>query len=200
MSTALSVSVYILWALLLLLAYAVFVLYRYFGKIYVSSPGGRADQGPEIGSALLSIGRSDMSGRDIVLPARQPAVVLFVSIKCTLCSEIRDQFESLESFSDRVTVVAFCAGADQDVRAWAERCPSFVYVVRDVRGAAANHYNVSTLPFAIAVGSDGTVQAKSIINGRGGLIWAAEEALSLPVVVEERPAADETKTTEVART
>jgi len=188
------------WVLLILLTYAVFVLYRHFGQIYVSSARARTEQGPDVGSALLSIGRSDTSGRDVVLPARQPAVALFVSIGCDLCSEIRDQLVGLESFSDRVTVVAFCAGAERDVQAWAARSPGFVHVVRDVKGAAANHYKVNTLPFAIAVGSEGTVQAKSVINGRDGLIWAAEEALSLPVVVAEGPAADEIQTTEVART
>jgi hypothetical protein len=200
MSAALTASVYVVWVLLILLSYAVFVLYRHFGQIYVSSPRGRAEQGPDIGSALLSIGRTDMSGRDVVLPTRQPAVVLFVSIGCSLCSEIRDQLDGLESFSDRVTAVAFCAGALQDVRAWADRSPGFVQVVRDVKGAAANQYKVNTLPFAIAVGAEGAVRAKSIINGRDGVIWAAEEALSLPVVGEEESAADGIQTTEVART
>lgn len=199
MSEALTVSIYVLWVLLIVLSYAVFVLYRHFGQMYASSARGRTEQGPDVGSALLSIGRSDMAGRDVLLPARQPAVILFASIACTLCSEIRDQLDALESYSDRVTMVVFCAGGVRDVRAWAERTPPFVHVVHDVKEAAANHYKVNTLPFAIAVGTESAVRAKSIVNGRDGLLWAVEEALSLPIVGEEGPAADGIQTTEVAR-
>lgn len=187
MSTAVEVSVYVTWALLIFLAYAVFVLYRQFGQQYYNSSAGRADQGPKIGAALLSIGRTDLRGREVSLPDGRPSVLLFADIRCELCSEIRDQADALDAYLGRVTTTIFCAGPPADVRAWSSRTPEYVHVVCDERMAAADRYKVATLPFAIAVGSDGLVRAKSIINGREGLVWAAEQALALPVTDVSRP-------------
>lgn len=194
MSTAIMVSVYVTWALLIFLAYAVFVLYRQFGQQSLNSAEGRANQGPQVGTALLSIGRADVGGREVALPDGQPTVLLFSDIRCDLCSQIRDQCGVLDPYADRIKMVIFCSGSLADVKAWASRTPEYVQVVRDERMAAANRYRVAALPFAIAVGSDGLVRAKSIINGREGLTWAAEQALALPVVNVSRPSE------EVART
>lgn len=200
MSAALTVSVYVMWAFLILIAYAVFVLYRHFGQMYVSSPSGRASQGPDVGSALLSIARSDVAGREVTLPvARQPAIVLFVSIGCSLCSEIRDQLGSLDSYSDRIKTVVFCSGGLDDVRAWAGRVPGYVHVIRDAKSAAANHYQVNTLPFVLAVDAAGRVRNKSIINDHEGLSWAAEEALARSDADGANPTAGGIEITEVAR-
>jgi hypothetical protein len=177
--TATMISLYVTWVLLLAVAYAVFALYRHFGQMYLTGPVGRAQQGPEIGSALLSIARSDTYQRPVVLPAERPTVVLFADTSCDLCSVIRDKLAELDEFAPRVGVTVFCGGTKRDVAAWAGRTPDHVQVVCDEKSAAADHYRVNTLPFAIAVDATGTVKAKSIINGTKGLVWAAEQALDL---------------------
>jgi hypothetical protein len=185
------VSQFVVWALLIILAAAVFALYRHFGQMYLSSPAGRADQGPEMGTALLSISASDTAGRPVILPAPRPEVLLFADTACNLCSEVRDHLGTLDPYADKLQVTVFCAGLERDVAAWASRTPDYVHVVWDDRMRAAQHYRVSTLPFAVAVGLAGDVRAKSIINGDDGLIWAAEHALDITAVREE--------STEVAR-
>lgn len=186
------VSIYVAWALLIVLGYAVFALYRHFGQMYLSSPAGRADQGPELGTALLSIARSDTQGRAVTLPVTRPAIVLFADTKCDLCSEVRDKLTILDAYTDRLEVAVFCGGTKDDVAAWSSRAPEYVHVVWDDRMTAAQHYRVSTLPFAVAVGLAGDVRAKSIINGGDGLIWAAQHALDITAANEEA--------SEVART
>jgi hypothetical protein len=194
LSTAIVVSVFLTWALLIFMAYAIFVLYRQFGQQYLNSADGRADQGPKVGTALLSIGRTDVRGREVALPGTRPTLLLFSDVKCDLCSEIREQYDVVDPFADRISMVVFCTGPLDDVKAWSARTPEYVQVVRDERMAVADRYRVSALPFAIAVGSDGIVRAKSIINGREGLRWAAEQTLALPVADVSRPSE------EVART
>lgn len=190
MQTFLLVALCVVWALLIVLAGAVFALYRHFGQMYLSSPAGRTEQGPEIGTPLLSISRESVDGQQAMLPAPGPSVVLFADTSCDLCSAIRDKLSVLDPYSGKLHVVVFCAGLKQDVAAWAARTPGYVQVSWDDRATAAQHYRVSTLPFAIAVGLGGEVRAKSIVNGDEGLLWAAEHALD--ITASEEP-------TEVAR-
>ncbi len=179
MQTFMLVGLCAVWALLIVLAWAVFALYRHFGQMYLSSPAGRADQGPQIGTPLLSIAREGLGGQQVVLPPPGPGIVLFADTSCDLCSAIRDKLDALDPYSGKLHVVVFCAGLKQDVAAWAARVPGYVQVVWDDRANAAQHYRVSTLPFAIAVGLGGEVRAKSIINGDEGLLWAAQHALDI---------------------
>jgi hypothetical protein len=179
LQTFILASLCAVWALLIVLGWAVFALYRHFGQMYLSSPAGRADQGPKIGTPLLSISRESLDGQRVILPAPGPGVVLFADTSCDLCSAIRDKLGVLDAHSGQLQVVVFCAGLKQDVAAWAARTPGYVQVIWDDRANAAQHYRVSTLPFAIAVGLGGEVRAKSIINGDEGLLWAAQHALDI---------------------
>lgn len=180
MSTAFAISVYVMWTLLLVLAFAVFALYRHFGQMYVNTGDGRTQQGPAIGQALLSLARHDVDGQELQLPTSQPTLLLFADTACDICAVIRDQLDVLDVYADNLKVVVFCAGRAADVRAWSSRVPRYAHVVADRKASAANHYGVNGTPFIVAVGLDGTVHAKSVINGDDGLLWAADQALSLP--------------------
>jgi hypothetical protein len=177
--TATMISLYVTWVLLLVLAYAVFALYRHFGQMYLTGEVGRKEQGPEIGSAVLSVARSDTQQRPVVLPAPKPAVVIFADTSCDLCAVIRDKLPDLGEFAPRLEVTVFCGGTNRDVGAWAARAPEFVHVVCDEKSSVADRFGVNTLPFALVADAAGTVKAKSIINGSKGLIWAAQQALDL---------------------
>ncbi len=178
MSTILVVNIFVIWLLLLVLAVAVFALYRYFGQMYVNSPEGRARQGPEVGSSLLSIARQDVAGQGLTLPSARPALLLFADTACDLCAHLRDRLHALGGYVDRLDVVVFCSGQHGDVQAWATRAPAYARVVPDAQARAAHHYAVNGTPFVVSVGQGGTVRAKGIINDEDGLVRAAEEALS----------------------
>ncbi len=175
------------WVLLLVIAYSVFVLYRHFGQLYVSSAVGRAEQGPDVGSAFLSISRSDVHGRNVTLPSTKSTVVLFADVDCDLCSELREQYASVFGpYPSSVDLVVFCAGAEKDVKAWASRIPEYVRVIWDQKKSAAARCKVNALPFAVAVGKNGRVNARSVINGEEGLRWAADEAAITAITLSEK--------------
>ncbi|MGE5286706.1 MAG: hypothetical protein ACM3ML_05780 [Micromonosporaceae bacterium] len=178
MSAVLVASIYIIWVLLLILAVAVFALYRYFGQMYVNSAEGREKQGPEVGSSLLSIAREDVHDKPLTLPVARPTLIMFADTTCDICSYLRDHLSALDEYANRIEIVVFCSGQHHDVEAWASRVPAHVRVIADVRAKAAHHYEVNGTPFMISVGMAGIVQAKGIVNTEEGLVWAAEEALS----------------------
>lgn len=184
MLTPTLISLYVTWVLLIVLAYSVFVLYRHFGQLYVNSPAGRAEQGPEVGSALLSATGLDTLGRSVVLPTSQRTILLFADVTCDLCAGIRDSSSVLTDFADRLSVIVACGGSQQDVSAWAGRAPDFMQVICDEKLAIAGRYKVDTLPYAIAVDASGIVKAKSIVNGSEGLLWAVHQALDIGLVSE----------------
>lgn len=186
MSTALTVSVYVLWVLFLIVAVALLALYRYFGQMYVNSRGGREEQGPEIGSSLLSIARQDLAGRELILPGTRPTLIFFADTACVVCSHLRDHLDALDQFASQIDLVVFCSGRPADVQAWAARVPSFARVVADVRSAAAHHYAVNGTPYVITTAANGIVTEKGIINSRGDLVKAAEETLSPSLVPNSR--------------
>ncbi len=180
----LEVSVWVMWFLLLVLAVAVFALYRHFGQIYVSSARGRIEQGPQLEQPLPSASVVDLAGVELQLPTNRPSILLFSDTACDLCAEVREELSCLAGHRETVTAVVLCEGPIEDVRAWRARVPDFVHVVPDQKGALSHKYKVNTLPFAVCVGLGGTVVAKSIVNGREGLLWAADEALRLPATVQ----------------
>jgi hypothetical protein len=176
----LEASVWAMWLLLLVLAVAVFALYRHFGQIYVGSARGRADQGPTVGAALPPASLTDLAGAPLQLPGRRPVVLVFGDTACDLCAEVRAELPALAGHREAISTVLLCDGSAAEVADWSAQAPDFVRVVHDAKGALAHKYKVNTLPFAVCVGLGGVVVAKSIINGREGLEWAAEQALRLP--------------------
>jgi hypothetical protein len=187
MLALIEIALGIAWILLVVIAYAVFVLYRHFGQLYVTSAVGRAEQGPDVGSAFLSISRSDVRGRNVTLPSGQGTVVLFADVDCDLCSELREGYANVFGPDPNSTdLVVFCTGSEKDVEAWASRIPEYVRVIWDEKKSAANRYKVSALPFAVAVGRNGRVNARSVINGEEGLRWAADEAAITAIILSEK--------------
>jgi hypothetical protein len=181
MSTAFAISMYVLWALFLVMAFALFALYRYFGQMYINSPDAREAQGPEVGSHLLSTAGYDVNGEPVALPAAGPALVMFADTACDLCAYLRDRLTVLDSRASRISIVVFCAGKLSDVTAWAARVPSYVHVVPDHKASIANRYEVNGTPFVVSVDHDGRVAAKGVVNTGESLIRAADDAVALQV-------------------
>lgn len=174
MMTALLVSTIVSWILLLLLSLAVLALYRHFGQLYINSPAGKVEQGPELGSHLLTISDNDQNGRPITLPTPGPVAVIFTDTECTLCATVRVELRAFADAPDAFAVV-FCSGRSQDVDAWSQGLPENVAVVHDRRSMYANKYEVNGTPFAIVAGSEGLVHSKAIVNGADGVRWIMTE-------------------------
>ena len=188
MITALLVSNLLVWLLLLLLAIAVLALYRHFGQLYINSPQGRTEQGPETGSHLLSMSDTDASGRMIVLPMRTAMAMVFADTTCTLCATVRSELATLRTAPD-ARIVVLCAGRAQDVAAWAQGLPENVSVIHDRRSGYANKYEVNGTPYAVVVGESGMVHGKSIVNGAEGVRWIVNEirhADAVPIPVTQK--------------
>lgn len=171
------VSIYVMWVLLLVLLLAVFALYRHFGQLYVNSTEAKQNQGPRLGSAMVSMAGSDVSGRKFDLPATRPALVLLADTRCEICASIRDGLSLLEPMRHEAEVYVMCAGPLPDVTAWASRTPEFVRVVHDKKAAAANKLAVNGTPFAVVADAGGVVRWKGIVSNAQAVRAALSEVL-----------------------
>jgi hypothetical protein len=174
------VSYVLLWVLVAVLFAGVFALYHHFGQMYLTSRGGRAEQGPAEGAFFLPIEGAVIGGDSVVIPhAERAALVVFASTSCPLCGKLRAGMVRAARSHPEVDLIVACAGPPRMVRAWSSDMDGAVQVIADPRGRIASRYRVGALPFAIAVGNDGKVRWRGLVNDDDGLDMAIQDATAL---------------------
>jgi hypothetical protein len=122
------------------------------------------NQGPAVGSKLPGFTARDGSGESVggaaVLRGR-PGVLLFLSASCGPCLTLATELGGLDpaaGLAGVLTVVSDPEGAGT------LPFPAWLRVLTVPDGQALDILNVHARPFAIAVGADGAVQAKRMLN------------------------------------
>lgn len=173
MSGPFIVSYIALWILVVILGVAVFALYHHFGQLYLNSPDGRVNQGPEAGKALEPL-IARTPGGPLSLPDGTATVLAFMEIDCLLCSDLRYHLRQYAAENHDVRVIAIVGGEADAISEFAIPMGERVTIVPDVGGKITSGYGVAVFPFAVAIDPSGIVQAKDIVNKR-----AAVERLGL---------------------
>jgi hypothetical protein len=188
MSTPFLISYVFLWILVLVLVVGVYALYHHFGQTYLTSREGREDQGPDVGTKIAAITADDVKGQALAVPPIQrPLLLLFTSTTCKICSGLRAEIRQFAVDHPEVAVTVLCEGHPRAVQAWAEDLADAAHVVADPRSRLTTKYGVGVLPFSVAVGPDGVVRGRGIVNDYAGLVLAAQDAVTaLPVLAAER--------------
>jgi hypothetical protein len=169
MTGPLLASYIVLWLFVAVLVVAVVALYHHFAQMYLHSPDGRATQGPEEGRQLAALAASDLLDNELTLPGHRPAIVIFSSVDCPLCGELRLMLSAFADGNPDLDLVVICAGEDAEVREWAAPIASPVRVVADARQRISARYSVGLIPFGMGVDAAGVVRAKGIVNAEDGL-------------------------------
>lgn len=187
------VSYVLLWILVVVWVVGLIALYNHFGRMYLRSREGRAEAGPAEGSNLVGTQSRSIDG-DLVLlpPPARPTLVLFASTTCSLCATVRHAVPDLVAGDVDLDVVILCQGPVPAVTAWAEEVRGLAAVVADRGGRLAAKYEVDLLPFGVAVGPDGIIRGRSLVNDLIGLQDLAHRAVrpELPIVPSDgEPAA-----------
>lgn len=167
MSGAFLASYVVLWALVAVLAIAVFALYHHFGQMYIESREGRSAQGPDQGRPLPEADARTIAGESTSLPPRGvPALLVFAKTDCAPCEALLPELGALSARRRDVRTVLVCAGPDASaVAAWSARAGAYVTTVVDRGQELAAGYRIGVTPFVVAVDGDGLVQAKGLVSG-----------------------------------
>lgn len=166
MTTPLFVLSYVvLWALVLLLGVALFLLYSHVGGRFLSSREGQQLQGPDLNVRVEPKVVTSIAGVRIALgaPSMTPRLVLYTSVRCAPCREL---FKALPDFNSRfgseIETIVVCHGEDREVRALASDMASPVVVCPDPRGEITSAFGVLVTPYALAIDKDGFLRSKGV--------------------------------------
>ena len=168
------VSYVILWVLVIILSLLVFALARQVGVLHERvAPAGALmpTNGPKVGEMTEVMSVSDLQGDAVAIGGVNSAglatLILFVSPTCPVCKSLVPVARSLVSYEGRRMRLVFASDGDKIEQHIAYvgdlDIKDYPYVVSQALGLA---FAVSKLPFAVLVGSDGTLQSKGLVNSR----------------------------------
>lgn len=172
MTEALLVSNAILWVAVIALGLVAIALARQVGILYERiAPAGALviDRGPGVGSQAPLFELRDLLGRAVKLGGLRSdgrnTVLMFVSPTCPMCKKLLPIARSILRTEGAAALVLASDGDEAEQRAFIERegLGVFPYVLSRDLGMS---YQVSKLPYAVLIDSDGVIRAKGLVNTR----------------------------------
>ncbi len=168
------VSYVILWVLVIILSLLVFALARQVGVLHERvAPAGALmpTNGPKVGEMTEAMSVTDLQGDAVAIGGADSAglatLILFISPTCPVCKSLVPVARSLVSYEGRRMRLVFASDGDKIEQHIAYvgdlDIKDYPYVVSQALGLA---FAVSKLPFAVLVGSDGTLKSKGLVNSR----------------------------------
>jgi methylamine dehydrogenase accessory protein MauD len=195
--TALAVSNALLWVLVIGLSLVVLALTRQLGVLHERiSPVGALmlAKGLKVGELAPTLPVTDLDGQPLTIGGTRTdgrtQLVMFVSPTCPVCKALLPVLKSSRKSEQATLDVVLASDGDlADQRDFVRQngLDSFRYVVSAPLGIS---YQVSRLPYAVLIDSDGVLRARGIINSREHLesLFEAQRlgVASLQDYLEER--------------
>jgi methylamine dehydrogenase accessory protein MauD len=127
--------------------------------------------GPKVGEMTEVMPLTDLKGHAVVIGGGDSeglaTLVLFISPTCPVCKSLVPIARSLVSYEGKRMRLVFASDGDKIERHSAYvsdlDLEGYPYIVSQSLGLA---YAVSKLPFAVLIGSDGTLKSKGLVNTR----------------------------------
>jgi methylamine dehydrogenase accessory protein MauD len=171
---SLLISYVILWALVIFLSLLVFALARQVGVLHERvAPAGALmpTSGPKVGEMTEAMSVTDLNGNVLTIGGADSealaTLILFISPTCPVCKSLLPVARSMVSYEGSRMRLVFASDGDkieQHVAYVSDLdIADYPYVVSQALGLA---YAVSKLPFAVLIGSDGSLKSKGLVNSR----------------------------------
>lgn len=190
MSPLFLVSYIFLWAIVVLIGTALFILYSHVGeRLVVSSREGHALQGPDLGTPVERKVLSALDGRPVTLggASTKPRLIIYASVTCQPCRALLRVLPQLvERYAEHLAIVLVCRGTMSDVRTFTYGLPDAVAVCPDEMGELVRPYRILITPYALSLDRNGTLVYKGV---PGSDLETLLHFVRPLVEREERPAA-----------
>ena len=173
MTSALIISNFVLWAMVVVLALVVLALTRQVGVLHERvAPAGALmiSGGPKVGEAVTPLQVQDIGGRDLTIGGisedGRSTMLFFLSPSCPVCKTLLPVIRS-SAASERkwLDVVLASDGELTAQRKFVDEysLDDFPYVVSTELGMS---FQVGKLPFVVLVDEAGVLRAKGLVNSR----------------------------------
>jgi methylamine dehydrogenase accessory protein MauD len=162
----------LLWIVVIILGLVVFALARQVGILHERvAPAGALlpTTGPKVGELTEASDYEDLHGRQVTVggPGRnhRPTLIMWISPTCPVCKGLVPTALSLAGHENLDLVFASDGDQPERHRAYVQDLglTGYPYIVSQQLGM---QYAVSKLPFAVLIGTDGTLRSKGLVNTR----------------------------------
>ncbi|HJL93172.1 MAG TPA: methylamine dehydrogenase accessory protein MauD [Woeseiaceae bacterium] len=174
MSIGFIVSSGLLWAIVIILSFLVFALARQVGILHERvAPAGALlpTSGPKVGEMTEAMNLNDLDGKKITIGGVDSSdlatLIMFISPTCPVCKSLVPIAKSLATHESHQMRLVFASDGDNHNQHLAYvsdlNIEGLPYIISQPLGL---RYEVSKLPFAVLIGSDGTLKSKGLVNSR----------------------------------
>ena len=174
MSIGFIVSSGLLWVIVIILSFLVFALARQVGILHERvAPAGALlpTSGPKVGEMTEAMNLNDLEGKKITIGGVDSSdlatLIMFISPTCPVCKSLVPIAKSLATHESHQMRLVFASDGDNHNQHLAYvsdlNIEGLPYIISQPLGL---RYEVSKLPFAVLIGSDGTLKSKGLVNSR----------------------------------
>lgn len=171
MMEPLSLSVIVLWVVVIALGVCVLALSRQIGILYERvAPMGALmmDHGPKVGELAPPVEVTTWEGQGLTIgtATAKSTLLFFVSPTCPVCKKLLPIIRSVQQRENRWLNVVLASDGDRPEHATfreKHQLGDFPYVLSQPLGMA---YKISKLPYCVLLDAKGFVRAKGLVNSR----------------------------------
>jgi len=170
MQSFLFYSVIILWCTQVLSLFAIFLLFRQFGQVYLSTGEGISRDGIPIGEQIPHVELFSLKEKkhvQLTSKLMKPTLISFISPSCKPCKELlHDWNEAHQTYGDELNMVTVILGEEQSVIKLAKNYAIQGETLWDPTEEVFGRFGVRVTPFAFAIDQNGVVQDKGLCGNR----------------------------------
>ncbi|MFA9559738.1 thioredoxin-like domain-containing protein [Evansella sp. AB-rgal1] len=175
-------SVIVLWGLFLLNFFLLFLLFRQFGEIYLSSGDGIAKDGLPIGKSLPKDDRiySMKEKQHVYLQEHitKSSLLVFVSSNCKPCQQLLREWNSAyHSNQHMINCMIVFIGEDNKVQDLIRKYSPEGQLFWDRNDSLFHRFKIRVTPFAIAIDEQGIVRDKGLCGTKEQINMYAQSIL-----------------------
>lgn len=165
---ALTLSVVLLWLLVIVLVVVVFALARQVGVLYERvAPAGALmiNQQLKVGDAAPEIAVETMTGKALTVGSAKQ-LLFFLAPDCPICKSLLPVLKTMRRAEAGVQILLMSDGATPEEHAEyidAEGLQQFDYAISEIVGRS---YGVSKLPYGVLIDDRGVIASLGIVNSR----------------------------------
>ncbi|WP_280772304.1 redoxin domain-containing protein [Salipaludibacillus daqingensis] len=179
-------SVVFLWIIQIVILFAMFLLFRQFGEVYLTKGEAVAKDGLAIGKETPSIKVFSLTQNKVVELKElfhRPTLLTFLSPNCKPCeSVIEDWNRAYKSYSDKVNFCVVILGRDEEVKALLKKDFITGEKLWDRKEELFHHFLVRVTPFAFALDQNGVVKDKGLCGNKEQIDLLVSSVMELPII------------------
>lgn len=159
----------LLWVLQLFFIFCVFMIFRQFGTVYLSSSEAISRDGIAIGDKVVQFdGESFFSNERIPVNSllTKPTIITFVSSGCKACKDLIPEWnEAYLKYNDKINFVLIGVGSKDNFENFTKNRTVRGELLLDPDRSILSAFKVRVTPFAFIINGEGVIKAKGLCNG-----------------------------------